>query len=359
MKFHALYYLLITCCFLYSCKKDKTDSAPNTISDLYIRGADISFYPDSKKYMNVKDSLGNTADMLDVFKSYGMNTARVRIWYAPGDSSSSLSEVRTLFATLKQKQIRTWLDFHYSDTWADPGSQQTPAAWKNLSYETLSDSVYHYTYRICSELQPDYVQVGNEINNGFLWPVGAHGNPEFFGLLKRGIQAVREAAPGALIMIHYAGLQGSPTFFNELANQKVEYDLAALSYYPWWHGKNIDSVGIALDYLYDHFGKKALIAETSYPFTLGWNDYTNNVIGDSSVLVKGYLPTPDGQFSYLSKLKELSSQSEKRAGFCYWGAEWIAYKGKTASNGSAWENLALFDFDAKPLPALRVFKKNN
>jgi arabinogalactan endo-1,4-beta-galactosidase len=107
-----------------------------------------------------------------------------------------------------------------------------------------------------------------------------------------------------------------------------------------------------------HYNKKVLIAETAYPFTLGWNDYTNNIVGLDSQIISTYPATQSGQKDYLLAIKNLVKQSSNGIGFCYWGSEWVAFRGPTATNGSSWENQALWDFTNNSLPVMDAFNAN-
>jgi len=114
-----------------------------------------------------------------------------------------------------------------------------------------------------------------------------------------------------------------------------------------------------LSSLSENFGKEILIAETAYPFTLGWNDWTNNIVGlDEHLILPDYPATPEGQRSFLRDLKTLVLEVSNGIGFCYWGAELIAWDGETSTNGSPWENQALFDFNNVELPVLQEFNLN-
>lgn len=240
---------------------------------------------------------------------------------------------------------------------ADPGKQFTPAAWEGLTLETLRDSVYNYMKEVISVIQPEYVSLGNEINGGILWETGRieNGN-NLFQLLGKASQATREASPSTKIMIHYAGLDGSNWFFSQMQSNNIIYDIIGISYYPFWHGKNLNTMKTVINNLAIEFDKPVLIAETSYPFTLGWNDNTHNAIGLEEQLIPEYPATPGGQMAFMADLKEmLLTIDDNCAGFCYWGAEFVAFKGPDALDGSSWENQALFDFDNMALPALKVF----
>ncbi len=324
----------------------------------FIRGADLSRLPQLERegvvYYNSK---GVEQNALDIFKAAGVNTVRIRLWVHPSGMQSSLAEVKAFSKRVHHAGLNVWLDLHYSDTWADPGKQTPPATWKGLDFNSLEDSVFAYTLRVTKTIRPEYIQIGNEINNGFLWDEGRLSHPvQFTRLLKKGAEAVREADPETQIMLHYAGYSGAVAFFGLMRKYQVDYDLIGLSYYPWWHGKSFNALQTAINQLETTFHKKVVIAETAYPFTLLWNDQTNNFIGNVDQLIPGYPATPEGQQAFLRALREILQQSAlKGGGFCYWEPEWVTIKGPQYNVGSPWENLALFNFQNKALPALSVF----
>jgi arabinogalactan endo-1,4-beta-galactosidase len=331
----------------------------------FIRGLDLSFSPEiltagTKFYVS-----GQQADLLQICKDKGINTIRLRLWHSPSSSNSSLKEVVDFSKTLAAKGFGIWLDIHYSDSWADPGNQNKPAAWKNATGTVLKDSVYQYTTRVMSAFKTagvslKIVQIGNETNAGFLWNDARVGgtydnNWAYYALLvKEGLRAVKEADANTKTMLHFAGIDGAEWYYNNLALQTVSYDYIGLSFYPIWHGKSLDALGTGLTNLISKFQKPIVIAETSYPFTLSWNDYTNNVWGLANQLIPEYSASPEGQQAYtkalMDQLKKLPQQ--QGMGLCWWAPEWVAFKGPTATNGSSMENLTLFDFSNNALPAL-------
>jgi arabinogalactan endo-1,4-beta-galactosidase len=111
---------------------------------------------------------------------------RLRLWHQPQDAHSSLAEVAALATRIHQAGMNVWLDIHYSDSWADQGAQTAPSAWSKLSLTPLTDSVYAYTGRVLARVQPDIVQIGNEINDGFLWPTGKSSNSTAFSIVTNG-----------------------------------------------------------------------------------------------------------------------------------------------------------------------------
>jgi arabinogalactan endo-1,4-beta-galactosidase len=145
---------------------------------LTMLGADISSLQRSEdlgaKYYN---AAGTAADPLDILKSKGLDYARLRVWNSPASGYNNKAKVLQAAKSIKAKGLKLLIDFHYSDTWADPGKQYPPAAWASHSLTQLQSDVYHYTYDVCSSLKaqgttPDTVQIGNEINVGMLWPEG-------------------------------------------------------------------------------------------------------------------------------------------------------------------------------------------
>jgi len=320
-----------------------------------IRAADLSLLPEIEQAGVVfYNRVGQSEDMLTTLKNAGMNTVRIRLWYNPVTAHSGFAEVKAFAEKARTSGLKVWLSVHYSDTWADPGSQTIPEAWKNLDFNILKDSLYNYTARIVQEIKPDYIQTGNEINNGLMWPQGNRANiDKFTGLLKTCVKAVRDHEPESKIIIHYAGTDQAEDFFINL--QELDYDIIGLSYYPLWHGKKLNLLDSTMNLLGQLFDKQLVIAETAYPFTLGWKDWTNNVTGLEEQLVDGYPATPEGQKAFLTEIKRISTASENSIGFAYWGGEWVSFRGPQATNGSPWENQAFYDFNLKALPVLDVY----
>lgn len=361
IQFNMLFFKKITffsiACFLFSCS-DKEDCCVQPNPDpLEVRAVDASFLPEVRTSgVAVQNASGQSEDMLTTLKNAGVNTIRIRLWNNPATPTSGLAQVKAFAADVKSKGMKVWLCIHYSDTWADPGHQAKPAAWTGIGFEVLKDSVYQFTQKAAAEIQPEYVQIGNEINGGLLWPEGSISNlQQMKDLLAEGIKAVRDHSPFSQIMIHYAGHQDAMMFYNQLGN--LDYDIIALSYYPFWHGKNFFQLEHNMTQLGNTFNKNVLIAETAYPFTLSWNDQTNNVIGLANQIHPEYPASAEGQKNFLLKLREVVVSSSKGAGFCYWGAEWVAFKGNAATDGSSWENMALWDFNLRALPAMEAFQQ--
>jgi len=334
---------------------DKSNVPAPLPEKFIIKAADLSFLPEIEESGVVfYNQSGLAENMLTTLKNAGMNTVRIRLWKDPVDAHSGLTEVKTFAEKVRSKGLKVWLTVHYSDTWADPGSQTIPAAWKNLGFYILKDSLYNYTAEIVQEIKPDFIQIGNEINNGMMWPQGNFSYlTNFTNLLQTGSKAVRDNDPDCKIMIHFAGIDNAKNFFTSI--QSIDYDIIGLSYYPLWHGTNMSLLETTMNELGQEFDKQVLVAETSYPFTLEWNDWTNNVMGLEDQLVDGYPATPEGQKAFLQEIKRISTATDKSVGFAYWGGEWVTFKGPQSNNGSSWENQAFYDFDLKALPVIDVF----
>jgi arabinogalactan endo-1,4-beta-galactosidase len=352
--------LLTLCVLLISivsgCGKEK-QAEPPAIEDSFVRAVDVSFLPQIRASgISTYNREGQPEDMLHSLKKAGVNCIRLRLWNNPNDGHSGLEEVAALSDEIRQMGMKVWLTVHYSDTWADPGNQQKPALWQSISFDAMKDSVYAFTQLAVENIQPDIIQIGNEINNGLLWPDGSTGNMTGFrALLESGIAAVRESDTAVRIMLHYAGHEDAPAFFEQL--KLLDFDQIGLSYYPLWHGKDLNTLQASLQELSETFNKDILIAETAYPFTFGWNDWTNNIIGSQDQILAEYPATEQGQLDFLLNIRSVVDSVSTGKGFCYWGAEWISFRGPQATNGSSWENQALWDFTKKALPALEAFEK--
>ena len=355
-----IFYFIFISLFI-SCQDDTVNEiSENQHTSSIISGVDISDYPKVSSYNpTFYDENNNEIDFINSLIQNGVNTIRLRLWVNPVDESSSLDEVKEFSNELKSLGFKIWVTPHFSDTWAHPGQQQTPSDWSSLSFEELKNQVYTYTSQIMSEINPDYIQIGNEINTGILFPHGriADNQDQFVELVNEGVNAVRNSSTNAKIILHCAGFESSNWFFN-IVNQ-VDYDVIGISYYPWWHGKSLDDLQNQLSSLSINFEKEILIAETSYPFTLGWNDWTNNNVGlEEHLILPEYPASPQGQKDFIRDIKNLVFEVNNGIGFCYWGADRIAWDGETSTNGSTWENQAVFDFENKELPVLQEFDIN-
>jgi len=210
--------ILLCSLILSGCEKVNAPELPEPIVEpFFISGADLSMLPQIEAAGTVlfnADSLSEP--MLTTLKEAGVNTVRLRLWKDPTSPGHDFASVKYFSQRLKSEGFKVWLTVHYSDTWADPGSQQMPQKWKSLpDMHSLLDSVYAYSSTIAKEMKPDYIQIGNEINNGFLHNFGnRYTNPgNFRQLLDTAASAIREFSPASKIILHYAGIFTAAEFY--------------------------------------------------------------------------------------------------------------------------------------------------
>jgi arabinogalactan endo-1,4-beta-galactosidase len=340
-------------------------------ADIIWRGADISFLPQVEDGGGVFSVGGEAGDLFEILADHGVNLIRLRIWHTPTGGWCDLDHTLAMAQRAHDAGQQILLDFHYSDTWADPGQQTNPAAWAALPFATLLDSVRVRTRdvllaMIAQDTPPAMVQIGNEITPGMLWDDGRVGGAfntsvqwsQLAQLIGAGVDGVEDAfapAPRPLIMIHSdrgGDNGGCRWFFGNLLALGVDFDIIGLSYYPWWHGA-IEALESNLTDLATYFGKDLVVAETAYPWTLGWFDDTHNGVGLPEHLLPGYPDTPAGQLAYLESIFGIVAglPDGRGRGVVYWAPEWIPSPGF----GSSWENLALFDETGAALPGLSAF----
>lgn len=347
----------------------RTNGLPSTLT---LRGADVSSLQRAldlgAQYYNAH---GIPQHPLDILKEIGVNYIRLRLWNNPPSGYNDKAKVLLFAQGIKAKGFGFMLDFHYSDTWADPAKQYKPARWANHGIAQLQKDVYDYTYDVCSALQaqgtaPDIVQIGNEITNGMLWPEGKVIENDFTNLsllLKAGYQAVKTCNSAIKVAIHIdrgGDNDGARWFFDGIRNQGVEWDITALSYYCYWHGplmamqKNVKDMIIRYD-------RPVIIAETAYPFTSANADHEPNVI-DSPEPCAGYPATPEGQARNFLDVQETARQGGA-IGVFYWEPTWIATPGngwdpeRLLETGSQWDNQAIFDRQGRLNPLIKWIRE--
>ena len=350
---------------LISCARD--DSKPviieNPTSNVFYYGADLSYVNEMEDCGAVyKDSNENFKDPYKIFAEAGTNLVRIRLWHNPTWTNySNINDVKKSIQRAKSEGMNVLLDFHYSDSWADPSNQEIPAAWLNQinNTELLGDLVYNYTFDTLNELYnsnllPEIVQIGNEINamilqNGEVeWPIDWLRNS---ALINKGIKAVRDISnqknKKIEIMLHIAQPENALWWFGEAFNAGItDFDWIGLSYYPLWSEYNLNTIDVPLKNLIETYAKKLMIVETAYPFTLINADSANNIIGENA-LIPGYPASQQGQLDYLNDLKTKISESGGQ-GIIYWEPAWVSTNCKTLwGQGSHWDNATLFDHNNK------------
>jgi arabinogalactan endo-1,4-beta-galactosidase len=339
---------------------------------LSVLGADISSLKKSEDKGGVYfDENGVQADALKILHDHGMNYARVRVWVDSPDGYHGKAQLLEMAKRYKANHLKLLVDFHYADSWADPGKQPKPKAWKNLDFENLKKALYDHTYDICNALKsqgtsPDMVQVGNEITNGLLWPDGKN-NKNFdnlAALLKEGVRAVRGCSPETLVMLHVDNGGNNEMYrhwFDNILAQEVPFDLIGASYYPYWHGTLYD-LQTNLNDIALRYDKDIVVVETAYAFTPDDNDNYENIINVQER--PGYPFTPEGQAKMLADIMTITRAipNGHGLGVMWWDATWTAVPGNgwdpaKPSSGNNWENQALFDFQSRSLPAMNLFNR--
>ena len=257
----------------------------------FVKGADIGWLPQMEASgYKFYDSTGTQKDCLQILKDKGINTVRLRVWVIPStdkiNGHCSKKEVAALALRAKNMGMRILIDFHYSDSWADPGKQNKPAAWASHTFNQLLTDVYNHTYEVLDTLksigaEPEWAQVGNEITGGMLWPDGStmYWN-QLAQLLNKGYDAVKAVDSSIQVIIHLD--QGNDngrfrTFFDNATSGLVRYDIIGASYYPYWLGSDytitIDSLGYNLNDMVSRYGKKVMVVEVGGDYTKDRNTY--------------------------------------------------------------------------------------
>lgn len=340
----------------------------------YLKGADISYLQQIEDNGGIYKENGIAGDPILILKNHGINIIRIRLWNNPPEGYNNLAKLLIMAKRIKQANLKLLVDFHYSDSWADPGKQIKPAAWGSLNFSSLEDSIYSFTKHVLSSLKaqntlPDIIQIGNEITYGILWDDGRVGGiydtplqwSNFTSLLQKCINGANEVrgTDSMKIMIHIDCSTDSTKckwFFDNLNSYNVSYDYIGVSYYPWFQGE-LDPLPSNLNFLATRYNKPIIIAETGYPWTLGWDDTTNNYVGNQSQLLPGYTATVEGQKKFLIDL--ISINKNIRGNFGKGVIYWEPLSITTPTFGSAMENLAFFDFQGNLLNSISAFENIN
>lgn len=304
-----------------------------------------------------------------ILKDHGVNYIRLRVWVNPANDFNNKAKVVQFAQLIKAMGMKLLIDFHFSDTWADPEHQVKPGAWADHSFSQLQVDVYEHTSEVLNELisagsTPNMVQIGNEINPGMLLPDGGTNNwNNLSSLLKQGYNAVKACSPSIQVMLHIANAgdkAGACEWFDSAISHGVIWDITGLSYYSYWHGTVRDMTSTVRE-VKSRYSKPVIIVETAYPFTILDYDGEKNSINSANQLPEEYPATPAGQASNLRDVVD-AVRLAGALGFFYWEPTWTAVKGNgwdptNPNSGCQWENQALFDYDGKALPALNEFKK--
>ena len=332
--------------FCTSAQTSETITSSKTASNfVFSKGADVSWLPQMEATgYKFYDSDGTPKDGLQLLKDRGINTIRLRVFVNPSNDKTnghcSPAETVAMAVRAKNMGMRIMIDFHYSDTWADPAHQTKPTAWANHTFEELKNDVFTHTYDVLNALKvagvtPEWVQIGNEIAGGMLWPEGSSSNfSQLAQLLNKGYDATKAVDATIKVILHLD--DGSNTakfrwFFDNATTNNVKYDVIGMSYYPYWVGSDYTATIGALQYnlndMVSRYGKEVMVVEVGGDFTLVQNTY--DMLVAVIVVVK-------------------SVPNNKGLGVIYWEPEgeksWSGYQ------LNAWQA------NGKPSAALNAFK---
>lgn len=336
------------------------------------------------------NSDGTEQDVFEILSDYGINYVRIRLWHNPynadgepfGGGNNDTNTGIEIAKRAARVGMKIALDFHYSDFWADPGKQNVPYAWESLSDAELKEAIYDYTFDTIKAFEdegvrPHMVQIGNEINNGMVYPKGRvsiYGYDKLAEYLSMGLNAVNDINPEIKTVIHIAegaSIQRVTYFFDQIIENGVEFDVIGLSYYSFWHG-TMEEFKETLKEVATKYSHEVAIMEYSYGYTDYSNEFSNNIYSSGLEEAGGYKTSMQGQVSYIRDVNEAIASIDTGIGSFYWEPAWLAVDGAGwATEGAieylerqddavgigdvSWANQALFSFTGKVLPTIEVF----
>ena len=330
----------------------KVDNLPED----FILGMDASCVP-ALEACGVRyfDHDGVEKNVYEILSENGINYIRVRVWNDPydaeghgyGGGNCDIDNAVAIGQRATENGMKLLVDFHYSDFWADPGKQMVPKAWENMDFDTKREALYQYTKDSLQKLvdagvDVGMVQIGNETNGALCGEKSTElgGWQRIMDLMNAGSKAVREVCPEALVAVHFANPEKADSYVSygkNLDYYQVDYDVFASSYYPFWHG-TLENLTQVLTNIAQTYGKKVMVAETSYAFTAEDTDFSGNTIGEGGGIVKDYPFSYQGQANLVRDVVETVAGIENGIGVFYWEGTWISAGGKSWEENSAlWE----------------------
>ncbi len=309
------------------------------VTSSFAKGADISWLTQMESSGRIfYNSSGTAQECMQILKNLGMNSIRLRVWVDPAGGWNNTADVVAKAIRAKNLGMKIMIDFHYSDSWADPGQQTKPAAWVAQDFATLQTSVYNHTFNVLTALKssgitPEWVQVGNETNDGMLWPTGkaSVNMANFAALINKGYDAVKAVDATIKVIVHISNGHDNSLFrwiFDGLKNNGGKWDIIGMSLYPDpanWSAMNSQCLANINDMI-ARFDKPVMICEVG----MSW---------DQAAASQSFLS------DLISKVK--SVPSNKGLGVFYWEPQcygnWQGY-----TKGA-------FDNSGKPTIALNAF----
>jgi arabinogalactan endo-1,4-beta-galactosidase len=273
--------LLFSMIILTACSEKVASQTKPDEAFVFAKGADISWLPqmEATGYQFYNDQ-GNKEDCFSILKNHGINSIRLRTFVNPSDDKASghCSKAETVAMAVRAKSwgMRVMIDFHYSDSWADPAKQIKPKAWEGHDFPTLLKDLHDYTFDVMTSLKaagitPEWVQVGNEIPGGLVYPEGSTSRwNQLVQLLNKGYEAVKEVSPGSKVILHIDQGNNNSRFrwwFDNARTYGAKYDVIGLSYYPYWLPGNpdyllsINDLGANLSDMVSRYGKEVMVVE--------------------------------------------------------------------------------------------------
>jgi arabinogalactan endo-1,4-beta-galactosidase len=317
----------------------------------YAIGADVSFLAQAEQQgVSFKDN-GMVKPGLEILRNHGYNWIRLRLFHSPTDLPNNLDYTIALAKNAKKLGLRFLLDYHYADTWADPGHQPMPKAWQGKTHQELVDAVFQYTRDTIAAFRdagvlPDMVQIGNEITVGMMWPDGKlPENWDHFAQLVyagiNGVDAGRGNGRRPKIMIHIdrgADVKGTKAFLDKLNSYDVPYDVIGQSYYPWWHG-SLNDLRSNLEFMAREYQKDIIVVEAAYNWQPG------NYVG----MPAPFPESPEGQREFLDEVNRvvMETPNGRGKGVFWWEP---AVTGPLTIRG-------FFDEQHNALPVITVFDR--
>ena len=322
------------------------------MTEAFILGMDASIVPSLEAGgVRYYDFDGKEKDVFEILSENGINYIRVRVWVDPYDGSGrgyggGNCDIGTALAIGKRATrygMKLLVDFHYSDFWADPGKQMVPKAWVGMEIDEKADALNRYTTDCLQQLKDakvdvGMVQLGNE-TNGSLCGETTWGN--ICQLMEAGSRAVRAISPEALVAVHFTNPENADAmrfYAKTLDDFRLDYDVFATSYYPYWHG-TLENLAAVLSQIAEAYGKKVMVAETSYAYTPEDTDFFGNTIGEGGSYAKPYPLTVQGQADAVADVvRTMAEDTTNGIGVFYWEGAWIsAGGGSRAENSRKWE----------------------
>lgn len=345
--FIKITFLVLLASSFHACKDDVKPLQPSKEEVVVVKpeygtfakGADISWISEQEA-SNIKfyNSAGIQKDIFTILKEQGMNTIRLRVWVNPNEVWNNKADVLAKALKAKAAGMRIMIDFHYSDTWADPGKQFTPTAWLNDDINSLKTKVYNHTVDILGTLKtnniiPEWVQVGNETNDGMLWPLGKASTnmANFAALVQSGYTAVKSVDNSIKVIVHISNGYDNALFrwiFDGLKTNNVNYDIIGMSLYPTvsnWKTYNNQCLTNMND-MVSRYNKEVIVVEVGMP---------SNVPNDCKSFIA----------DLITKTKSVTSN--KGMGVLYWEPQ--------SYNGWKGYGLGAFDVTGRPTIAMEAF----